>query len=349
MGQSLPVPLGVKEHSRWVRLARRWPWLWWLGQWGISICSLLLGLLTLFVFRRGLPHVAWIVGCVLLLWLLFVVLAELRAPLEERGRHLVLGASEYAVQTLHHNLLLFIVPAYYASATLDSANGFFLAAVAAAAAVTAVDPWYRSLVHPRPWLQHLLLGFSTFSALNVALPLVGVRPIRGLQVSAALAVAALAPAFRHRGLGSRKRAHIHAALFASVALIVVWFGRTLVPPAPLFVAQAVAARTVTDLRPVDVIHGSVPAATVAEWGGLAAFTAVYAPGGLHEAIEHVWSRDGVLLTRVALSPIRGGRTEGFRTYSITKSLRPPLPGRYTVDVVTTSGQLIGRLRFAVTR
>jgi len=110
----------------------------------------------------------------------------------------------------------------------------------------------------------------------------------------------------------------------------------------------VAARTVTDLTPVDVIHESVPTATVEEWGQLAAYTAVNAPGGLKQAIEHVWARNGVVIARIPLSPVSGGRADGFRTYSVTRRLTPPIAGRYTVDVVTASGQLIGRLRFAVT-
>ena len=46
----------------------------WLGGWPISIVSLVLGLVALLVFRRGLPHVGWIVGYLLLLWLLFVLI-----------------------------------------------------------------------------------------------------------------------------------------------------------------------------------------------------------------------------------------------------------------------------------
>ena len=102
------------------------------------------------------------------------------------------------------------------------------------------------------------------------------------------------------------------------------------------------------LEPVDVIDGSIPAATVAEWGELAAYTAVYAPGGLQQEIAHVWTRNGVVVARIPLSPVRGGRAEGFRTWSRRTDLRPPLAGRYRVDVVTASGQLIGRLRFTVT-
>jgi hypothetical protein len=332
----------------WARLDARYPWLGWLWRWGVSAWSLGLGLLTLLVFRRGLPHVGWIVGYLLLLWCLFAAFAELRGTLERRGRRDVVDAGEYAILSLCHNLLLFVLPAYYASATLHSMNVVFPLVIASLALLTAVEPVYRRLVHPSPWRRHLLLAFAMFAALNVALPLVQVRPILALEGSAALAMVALVPAMRRGGSVSWRDAHARAVLLAGLAMVLVWYGRALVPPAPLFLASAVAARTVTDLTPVDVIQGSVPAATVASWGQLAAYTPVYAPGGLRQAIEHVWSRDGAPFARIALSPVRGGRAEGFRTYSITRNLRSPLEGRYTVDVVTASGQLIGRLRFRVT-
>lgn len=334
--------------ERWRRLVSRSPWLRWLEKWGVSLVSLTAGVLTLAVFRRGLPHVGWIVGYLLLLWLIFAALSEWRAVLEDRGRHRVVGAGEYAIQTLYHGLLLFVLPAYYASVTLSSVNAFFLGGIAAGALVTAVDPWYRRLVYPRAWLGHSLFGFSIFAALNVALPLVGVRPILALEGSAVLAMMALAPAFRRRGATGWGRALQQAAALACLAALVAWNGRVLVPPAPLFVKRAVAARTVDMLEPVDVIEGSVPAATVADWGEVAAFTAVHAPGGLRQGIMHVWKRNGTVLARIPLSPVRGGRAEGFRTWSRRQDLGLPLDGRYTVDVVTTSDQLIGRLRFVVT-
>jgi uncharacterized protein DUF5924/DUF2914 family protein len=328
----------------------RLPVVGWLGGWPISIVSLALGLAVLLVFRRGLPHVGWIVGYLLLLWLLSVLVTELRAPLIERGRHVVLTVGDYTIQTLYHNLLLFVLPAYYAAATLDSPNAAFPALVAAGALVTAVDPLYRRLVHPRPWLNHALLGFSVFAALNVALPLVGLQPILALEGSAVLAALALAPAFRRWGALGWVRAHALALAAAALALVLVWHGRALVPPAPLFLARAVAARGVAELEPVEPLEGGrVEAATVLEWGELAAYTAVYAPVGVRQPIAHVWWRDGEQIARVALpTPVMGGRRQGFRTYSRYTDLKPPLAGRYRVDVVTASGQLIGRLRFTVT-
>jgi hypothetical protein len=322
----------------------------WLGGWPISILSLALGVVALFVFRRGLPHVGWIVGYLLLLWLLFGLVTELRAPLLERGKRLVLTAADYTIQTLYHNLLLFVLPSYYGAATLDSPNVVFPALVAAGALITAIDPWYRLIVHPRPWLNHVLFGFSIFAALNVALPLVGVRPILALEGGAVLAALALAPAFRREGASGWLRAHGLALTAALVALMLVWSARTLVPPAPLFLARAVVARSVANLEPVEPVEGAaLPAATVLEWGELAAYTAVYAPAGVRQPIGHVWWRNRERVAYVALpTPVMGGRMQGFRTYSRYTELKAPVAGRYRVDVVTASGQLIGRLRFAVT-
>ena len=319
----------------------------WLKRWGISVFSLGLGLATLFVFRRGLPHVGWIVGYLLLLVLLVAGVTELRQPLERRGRRRILGAADYAVQSLYHGLLLFVLPAYWASATLDSLNVLFLAAIVAGALVTAIDPWYAAIVHPRRWLNQALLAFSIFAALNVALPLLGIRPILALEGAAALTAVAMMPVFRERGASSWRHACAMSAALAVVAMTAVWFGRAAVPPAPLFVARATAARGVTMLEPVEPVEGPIPAATVARWGGITAYTAVYAPAGLQQRVEHVWWKDGRRIGRVPLSPVRGGRKEGFRTYSRKADLKPPFEGRYRVDVVTASGQLVGRLRFAV--
>jgi hypothetical protein len=330
--------------------APRLPVVGWLGGWPISIASLALGLTALFVFRRGLPHVAWIVGYLLLLWLLFVLITQLRAPLLERGRRLVLTAADYTIQTLYHNLLLFVLPAYYAAATLDSPNVIFPAMVAAGAVVTAVDPLYRRLVEPRRWLNHALLGFSFFAALNVALPLVGVPPILALEASAVLSALALAPAFRREGRFGWLRGHAMAVAAAVVAIFLIWFARGLVPPAPLFLARAVVARDVAGLEPVEPAESHVlSASTVLDWGQLAAYTAVYAPAGVRQVIRHVWWRDRTMLAHVPLpTPVQGGRLQGFRTYSRYTDLKPPVTGHYRVDVLTASGQLIGRLRFTVT-
>ena len=325
----------------------RGAWRGFLRRWGISLASLVSGVLTLVVLRRGVPHVGWIAGYVVVLWLSFLVLGQARAALLARGRRLVVAAGDYTIQTLYHGLLLFVLPGYFASTTFDARTVLFFVVLTAAALLTTVDPWYRALVHPRPWLGVAFFGFALFAGLNVALPLVGVAPAGAVVGSAALAGARphahLLPARRTGGPGPRGA----AAPSPTLAALAAWTVRPAIPPAPLSLVRPTLARAVLDLEPV----GPVTRVTMEElraWGGVVAFTPVGAPAALRQPVEHHWRREGQVVSTVRLpTPVQGGRPGGFRTYSRKTDFPPDAPGRWTVDVVTASGQLIGRLRFRV--
>jgi hypothetical protein len=321
----------------------------WLRRWGISLASLIGGLLTLFVFRRDLPRAAWIIGYVLLLWLVVAVLTQVRGVLEARGHHRVVGAAEYAVQSLGHGILLFLLPAYWASSTVTSGNVVFLGLLLVLALLATFDPWYRALVQPYPWATALFLLVSIFGALNVALPLVGMRPEGALVASAFLAMLALTPTVRRasgwpwiRTLGVLTVAALLGAWAASA-------GRAWIPPAPLSLGHGTIARTVVEGEPAGAFSGPISVTQVRENGGLVAYTPIHAPAGLRQPVAHVWRRGGRVVDVVSLSPVRGGRREGFRTYSRKTGFPADPVGRWSVDVVTESGQLIGRLRFRITR
>ncbi len=331
---------------RWEEARARHPLLRWVARWGISVASLLAGLAALLVFRRGLPHVGWIVGYLILLWLLFAGFTEARQTLEQRGKRLVVTAWDYAIQTLCHGLLLFILPGYYASTTFPSVNVWFFLLLVGVALLTTVDPWYQAVVAPRRWLGHVIFALACFAALNVALPLVGARPVWALEASAALSALALTPTLR-RPSGGWTGAVAWSGSLAVLVAVLLWHFRAAIPPAPLHVARATAARAVAEMEPVEPLT-SLSVTQLAEWGGILAYTAVYAPAGLSEPISHVWRKDGVPFETVELSPVRGGRARGYRTYSRKSDLGPDPVGRWTVDVLTASGQLIGRLRFTVT-
>ena len=61
----------------------------------------------------------------------------------------------------------------------------------------------------------------------------------------------------------------------------------------------------------------------------------------------LWRREGRIINVVRLTPVEGGRREGYRTFSRKTAFPADSVGRWTVDVMTASGQLIGRLRFRV--
>ncbi|MBI1847128.1 MAG: DUF2914 domain-containing protein [Candidatus Rokubacteria bacterium] len=318
----------------------------WARRWGVSLASLVGGLVTLFVFRRGLPNVGWIVGYLLLLWLLVALVAQLREALEARGHRFVLTAADYTIQSLYHGILLFLLPPYYAATTLGSGNVVFLLVLVALALLVTFDPWYRLIVHPRRWLRYAFFLVSIFAALNVALPLVGVPPYPSLVASAFVAMLALAPAVRHTRQLPWRGALEATATAGLVAAVLVALAPGVIPPAPLTMARATLARGVAGSEPIDPLGRTLRAAEVRN--GLVAFTAVYAPAGLRQPIEHVWRRNGQVMQTVRLSPVLGGRREGFRTYSRKTSFPADPVGDWCVDVMTSSGQLIGRLCFAVT-
>ena len=323
---------------------------WWhfLRHWGISLASFVGGLLTLFVFRREVTQVRWVIGYLLLLWLLFAVMAQRRQQLESRGRRLIVTAADYLIQTLYHGILLFLLPAYWASTTLGSVNVVFLAVLVGLALLATFDPWYRALVLPYPASASLFFVVSIFGALNVALPLVGLRPRDALVASAFLAVLALAPLIRRARDWSWARTLAVMTGLAFVGAGAASVGRAWIPPAPLSLGRATMARAVDEGRPVGALGHRISVTDLRTAGGLVAYTPIHAPAGLRQPVAHVWRLRGQVVDWVSLSPVRGGRREGFRTYSRKTGFPPDLVGPWSVDVVTESGQLIGRLRFRVT-
>jgi len=323
----------------------------WLTEWGVSFASLTGGVLTLFVFRRGLPNVAYLVGYLLLLWLVFAVLVELRQPLAESGRRsgrFVITAADYTIQTLYHGLLLFVLPAYWASTTLTSLNVIFLVVLVVLALLATFDPWYRAIVHPRPWAGYVFFVISIFAALNVALPLVGLPPFGALMASAFAASLAITPVVRRAG-GRTWRAALRVTVAVGVvAAALAAVGRAWIPPAPLFMARSAILWDVLDLDNIEALPTAITAAEVKE-RGLVAYTAIYAPAGLRQSVSHVWRHRGRVVETVSLAPVLSGRREGYRTYSRKTSFPDDAEGRWSVDVVTASGQLIGRLRFRIVR
>jgi hypothetical protein len=317
-----------------------------LRVWGISIASAVGGLLTLFVFRRGLPHVSLIVGYVLLLWILVAVLVQTRGVLaasERKTHRFVLAATEYTVQTLYHGVLLFLLPAYWAATTLTSYNVIFLLLLVALTLLATVDPWYHALVHPYPWMGYVFFVVSLFGALNLALPLVYVPPAWALLSSAWLATVALTPAVcRVRGWSWRLGFAVTALVGFFVATGVV-YARIAIPPAPLFLANS---RIAWDVGTIDSLEPRSPIpASALQSQGLVAHTAIYAPAGLRTPVQHVWRQNGVIINVIGLT-VEGGRQQGYRTFSRKHSFPANAAGRWTVDVVTR-GQLIGRIRFRV--
>ena len=280
-------------------------------------------------------------------WLAGVVCAEMRQALAARGPRLLWLAVDYTVQGLFHGLLLFLLPIYYASTTLLSRNVGFLVILVAAALLSTVDPWYRAIVARSRWVEVLLFGFGLFASLNVAFPLVGVRTTWALGLSGIVSMLALTPVFHRGPRTSWWKALIYAGTGAMIVALLLWPARRWIPPVPLQLTRATFARSVFDFEPWQPVSTISPD-ELRGWGEMVAYTAVTAPAGLREPIYHQWRKEGKRVEKIVLSPVRGGRPGGFRTYSRKAGLGTELTGTWTVEVLTAHEQLIGRVRLIVT-
>src|SRR3974377_1756525 len=93
--------------DKWLTLRARYLWLRRLEKWGVSIASLVLGVFTLVVFRKGIEYFPVYVGYLLLIWLAGVALAQLRISLASRGPKLIAQVVDYPGKQLTHGRALF--------------------------------------------------------------------------------------------------------------------------------------------------------------------------------------------------------------------------------------------------
>jgi len=253
---------------------------------------------------------------------------------------------DYTVQTLFHRLLVFLLPIYYGSTTLPSANVGSLLFRLAAAILTTIDPWYRAILTGYRRVETLLFGFGLLASLNVGFPLVGVQTTWALPLTGILSLVVLTPMLLRGPKRSWPSALLRAGLWGVVAGLLLWLLRAYIPPAPMQWTRGTFARSVSLLEPQETV-ASLSVSEARAWGGLTAFTAIAAPAGLHEPVYHVWRKDGTIVAKVPLALMGVEHPGGFRTFSRKTGLGVNPAGSWTVDVLTSYGQLIGRIRLTV--
>ena len=206
-----------------------------------------------------------------------------------------------------------------------------------------------------PLVRFPLLAFAAFNYLLAVLPLVTgdlVGPIVPLLGAGLLVVGAtfasawgskLTPAIQGAGVAGL------VGLGTQVALV----GLDMVPPLPLtLMAAEVQADAEGDLYELDTVRELLapvglraPRLAWARGEVVRVRTPVYLPEGMATTVVHRWARwdAGAWQTsdRIRLV-IRGGREEGYRTYSLK---RRTVPGWWRVFVETEDGRELGRVSF----
>lgn len=249
-----------------------------------------------------------------------------------------------ALQNLVQLAIFFSFPLFVRAATFSVLHVGFLAVLGGVAAASLWDPWCEAILQ-RPVTGALLQAYAAFVGLNVSLQMMGVAPLAAM-VGAATAAALGAPLLtwlETRGdPGARRKIALAAAAAALVpALALIPWVRAAVPPAPLAlqdvkIGTRIAGKAVADptehlaRRPAQLVCGS----------------AVWGPRALQGDLVHVWSHDGTEVDRIPLK-VRGGRAEGFRTWSKKRNLGATGTGEWTCAVENLAGQVLGTARVRI--
>ena len=293
--------------------------------------SLAMGLWSAFGVARRYEQarrIAWLLGAA---WIIILLLAVVRRTLSREDapwkRHL-----EYALrwvgQSASQEIMFFVLPFWVRSTTWNSRNALFTIVLLALGVTVLVDAIYVR-VQRRIRLLMLHKSLVQFSALAFLVPtLTGAHTTEALALAGAVSggIAGLAGRFRRPWITGA----VGVFLGASLPLL----ASSWIAPVPLRVEHGVFASGVVDRNPSDTLHQARRGAELWAW------TPIFAPAGFHDTLVQEWTRDGRPI-RSAHLPLRGGRKQGFRTWS--SSARAASATRsLAVETLTPDGQIVGR-------
>lgn len=316
----------------------------------LALASFAAGSASFILIQRNERAAQWIAVTLVAGWLLMLSEGLLTRWLAGyRWARLSPLVLRYSIQAVHQQTYFFCLPFLLNTTTWASGQAVFTAVACAAALASMWDPLYYGVIAARPW------RYLAFHAFAVYLAVLAVPPVLwhltttqslawGSAAISLLALPSLAHLIQPRSAG--RWALLLGGAFALGGA--AWLLRFWVPPATLWVSQGeVTTAMNTDTREPGPALQAVPAANLAGQG-LYAFTAIHAPRGLQEQVFHRWLHDGREVEKIPLK-ITGGREDGYRAWSYKQNFPADAAGRWSVEVVTDAGQLIGEVRFEVSR
>ena len=333
------------HHSILLWLQRNKDKLWWAH----SSYALLLGIGIMWLGARDFTYLRVTVFHVAVIWLISLFLPTLiehpRVP--PRWAPRIRFLANFFSKNLYQQILFFVLPIYYASATISSGNFLFVILVALSATLSTLDIVYDRHLSTRRSLTALFFAFNLFVLVNVMLPVLWSLSNTWTTRISAVAAALGLLSFSYPLVPARKLRAVLAGVMAVTMMIIVELGRSYIPPAPLRLANVEFG---TEFQ-TDAIQVESPLTQVAPGSALRLYglTAIKAPLGLKDRVRHRWFVNDHLIWQSAFYTIVGGREAGFRYWTRCYFERVPPGAELRLDVETEGGQLIGRSRIRAAR
>jgi Family of unknown function (DUF5924)/Protein of unknown function (DUF2914) len=215
-----------------------------------------------------------------------------------------------------------------------------------AAFISIVDPIYYRWLAPRRWLYFIYHGITIFAVSLTALPIIFQLPtpkayLYSLLIALTLTLPNVARSLQVVWWKRFFAVILFAVTTGSLGLLI----RPWIPTATLWLTQvAITDQINTENRSPVNIFKTVRVEQLRQ--GIYAYTAIHAPRGLQERIYHVWIHNGEVIDKVALD-ITGAREAGYRSWSRKENFPENPVGRWKIEVMTETNQVIGVLRFQV--
>ena len=334
-----PMATSTRRLGEWIQ--RHQEKLWWLH----SFYALALGIGFVWLGKRNFAYLRVAVFHIGFIWLSSLLLPKLvKSPrLSGSWANKLRLVVNYLNKNLYQQMLFFVLPVYYASATPASANILFVVLVGLSAFLSTLDVVYdRHLAAKRP-LTAAFFAFNLFALINLMLPIVW-----SISNTLTTRISGMAAFLGFLTLGYPDTPSVARRIgfvFASAVIILGGqeAGRSLIPPAPLRLGS-VELGTEFDRESLRVVTplSNLKISGPARFYGL---TAIRAPLGLRETLQHRWYLDGRLVCASPFYTVVGGREAGFRLWTACTFETIPGGAELILDLKTEGGQLVGRARW----
>jgi hypothetical protein len=328
---------------------------WWLH----SGFALSFGVGVMLFARAGLKYADKVMIALLGSWLLmFIALRFIVGPANRREdekliRKGIRVATNYVIKQFYQQMFFFLTPLYASSSTwsLASWNWWLAPLLLVCAIVSTMDLVFDNFIMERRLLASAMYGLAMFAMLNVMLPLLlGLDHLTGLIVAAAATPASVALlSFSVKQVLSPQGALLTVGMTAAL-LAAVWYGRTFVPPAPLAMPETAVGHGTAGSY--ECLPASKHVIDATQLDGLRCGSMLREPGGLKEAVVHIWTFRGERIGE----PIKPDMSECDDPEAVVarsrfpQELMPTDPsGTWSCSTYTVGGQLVGLRKFIVRR
>ena len=307
--------------------------------------------------RAGLAYADKVMMALFISWaLMFIALRFIVGPANRREQENVIRkgvrvATNYVIKQFYQQMFFFLTPLYASSATwsLASWNWWIAPLLLVCAIVSTMDLVFDNFIMERRLLASAMYGLAMFAMLNVMCPLLlGVDHLTGLVIAAAATPASVALlSFSIRQVLSPQGALITVGVTVGL-LAGVWFGRRVIPPAPLAMPETSVGHGTTGSY--ECLPPSKHHLRADQLDGLRCGSMLREPGGIKETIVHVWTFNGNrIIPPVTPDELQcnDGDATVYRSM-FPQDLLPRNPvGAWSCETYTLHGQLVGVRKFKV--